>query len=107
MEVSCVGLRSMITGEDVQQIISCYNLQVVIPYELERTHHTSEGYLTVLEAYLKFGVRFPLHPFFVEILKHFGLTVFQVTPNGSAHMIGLFSLFAEHGIGLPTAAKLS
>ena len=59
------------------------------------------------ETYLKFRVRFPLHPFFVEVLEYFGLTVFQITPNVWAHMIGLFSLFAEHEMGLPTAAEFA
>ena len=52
---------------------------MVMPCELERPHHPLEGYVTLSETYLKFGVRFPLHPFFVEVLKYFGLTVFQVT----------------------------
>ena len=47
-----------------------------MPYKLERSHHPLEGYITVSESYLKFGVRFPLHSFFIEILWHFGLTVF-------------------------------
>ena len=59
------------------------------------------------EIYLKFGVRFALHPFFVEVLKYYGLTVFQITPNGWAHMIGLFGLFTEHGMGPPSAAEFA
>ena len=59
----------------------------------------------MLEAYLKFGVRFPLHTFFVEVLKHFKLTVFQVTPNGWAHMIGLFGFFVGWKMGLPTIVE--
>ena len=52
-----------------------------MPYELERSHHPSDGYVTVSETYLKFRVRFPLHPFFIEVLEYFGLSVFQITPN--------------------------
>ena len=52
-------------------------------------------------------MRFPLNPFFVEVLKYFGLTVFQITPNGWAHMIGLFGLFAEHGIGPHTVKEFA
>ena len=70
-----------------------------MPYELERPHRPLAGYVTVSEAYLKFGVRFPLHSFFVKILQYFGLTVFQVTPNRWAHMIGLFGLFLERRMG--------
>ena len=59
------------------------------------------------EAYLKFRVRFPLYPFFVEVIKHFGLTMFQVTPNGWAHMIRLFGLFAERGMASSTAVEFT
>ena len=57
---------------------------MVTPYELERLHHSSDDYVIVSKTYLKFGVRFPLHPFFIEVLKYFGLIVFQITPNGFA-----------------------
>ena len=47
-----------------------------MPYELERPHHFPDGYITLSKTYLKFGVRFPVHSFFVEVLKYFRLTVF-------------------------------
>ena len=84
-----------------------YDLEVVAPYELERQHTPPNSYVTLSELYLKFGVRFPLHPFFVKALEYFGLTVFQITPNGWAHMIGLFGLFAEHRMGSLTAAEFA
>ena len=62
---------------------------MVAPYKLERPHTPPNGYVTLLETYLKFGVRFPLHPFFIEVLEYFGLTVFLITLNGWAYMIGL------------------
>ena len=52
-------------------------------------------------------MRFSLHPFFVKVLQYFGLTVFEITPNGWAHMIRLFGLFVKHGTGLPTAVELT
>ena len=58
-----------------------YDLEMVAPYELERPHYPPNGYIAVSETYLKFRVRFPLHPLFVEVLKYFGLTVFQITAN--------------------------
>ena len=48
-----------------------------------------------------------MHPFFVEVLKYFGLTLFQITLNKWAQLIGIFGLFAEHGMGLPTTAKFA
>ena len=49
---------------------------MVSPNDMERLHTPLDGYVTLSEHYLKFGVRFPLHPFFVEVLKYFGLTIF-------------------------------
>ena len=59
------------------------------------------------EIYLKFRVRFPLHPFFVKVLEYFRLTVFQITPNGWAQMIELFGLFVEHSMGPPITAEFT
>ena len=78
-----------------------------MPYELERLHTPLEGYVTLSELYLKFGVRFPLHPFFVEVLRYFGLTIFQITPNGWADMIRLFGLCMEHRMGPPIVAEFT
>ena len=93
--------------EDCTRITRQYGLEVVAPNELERPHTPPDGYVTLSELYLKFKVRFPLHHFFIEVLEYFGLAVFQITPNEWAHMIGLFGLFAEHGMGSPIVAKFA
>ena len=80
---------------------------MVAPYELERPHNPLDDYMIMSETYPKFEVRFPLHPFFVEVLKYFGVTLFQITPNGWAHMIGLFGLFVEHRMGPPTVTEFA
>ena len=92
--VSCGDLQSSITPEGYRRIAQEYGLEVTVPDDLERPHTPQDRYVALSELYLKFGVRFPLHPFFVKVLKYFGLTIFQITPNGWAHMIGLFGLFA-------------
>ena len=81
MEVNYIALRSTITMVELKRIATHYSLKVVIPCKLERPYHPKDGYVTVSKTYLKFGVRFPLHWFFVEILKYFGLNMFQVTPT--------------------------
>ena len=58
-------------------------------------HKPLKGHVTTSKIFLKFGVRLPLHQSFRDILHFYGLMVFQVTPNGWAHMIGFFVLFAE------------
>ena len=80
---------------------------MVEPDDMERPHTLPDGYVTLFERYLQFEVRFRLHSFFVEVLEYFGLTVFQITPNGWPHMLGLFGLFEEHGMGLPTAEEFA
>ena len=80
--VSYEDLQSALTAEDSVRIARQHDLEVVAPYKLERPHHPLDGYVTVSETYIKFGVRFPLQPFFIEVLKYFGLTVFQITPTG-------------------------
>ena len=80
--VSCEDFQFAFTVKDSVRIARQYDLEVVTPYELERPHHPPDSYVTVSETYLKFRVRFLLHPFFVEVLEYFGLTAFQITPNG-------------------------
>ena len=99
--VSCGDLQSLITSEDYTRITQEYGLEVLEPNDLERLHASLDGYMTLSKCYLQFGLRFPLNPFFVEVLKYFGLTVFHILPNGWAHMIGHFGLFMEHGMGMP------
>ena len=53
-----------------------YGLEVLEPTDLERPHAPLDGYVTLSKRYLQFGLRFPLNPFFVEVLKYFGLTIF-------------------------------
>ena len=107
VNVSYEDLQSSLTPGDCAQIARQYGLEVVVPYELERPHTPPDGYVALSELYLKFGVKFPLRPFFVKVLKYFRLTIFQITLNRWAHMIGLFGLFEEHGMGPPTAAEFA
>ena len=44
-------------------------------------HKPHSGHVTVSETFDKFGVRFPLHPYFRRILNHYNLIAFQVMPN--------------------------
>ena len=105
--VSYGDLQSLIILEDCTWISREYGLEVVKPDDTKRPHTPLVGYVALSEHYLQFRVRFHLNPFFVEVLKYFGLTVFQITPNGWAHMIGLFGLFAEHKMGPPTTEEFA
>ena len=74
---------------------------MVAPDDVERPHTPPNGYVTLSELYLKFGVRFPLRLYFVEVHKYFGLTVFQIIPNGWAHMIRLLAYLWSAGWAHP------
>ena len=61
--VSYADLQSMLSMEDSVRMVARYDLEVLMPYELEGPRHPPAGYVTLSETYLKFGVRFPLHLF--------------------------------------------
>ena len=98
---------SQVTGGECAKIARLYSVVVIEPTDQERAHTPLTGHVTLSETYFRFGVRFPLNPFFVSVLRHYGLTIFQITPNGWAHMIGLFGLFVEQGLGPPTAKEFT
>ena len=77
------------------------------PHEVERAHMPLKGHVTDSKIFLKFGVHFPLYQCFRNIINFYGLTVFQVTPNGWVHMIGLFILFTEKKMDPPSPKKFS
>ena len=104
---SCVNLISTISLRDGKKISTKYGVEVRFPQETGRLHNPHAGYVIVSESFLKFGVRFLLHPYFVRILNHYNLIVFQLSPNGWAQMIGIFVLFAEQKMELPTPKEFS
>ena len=84
-----------------------YGIEVAFPQQTRRVHNPLSGHVTVSEIFLKFGVWFPLHPCFVRILNHYNLTVFQLSPNEWAQMIGLFVFFFERKMDPPTPEGFS
>ena len=107
VEWSCTHSTSTFIGQDACRLVDRYGMVIVVPQELGRAHKPPKGYVTASEMFLKFGVRFPLHQFFRDILCFYGLTVFQVMPNRWAHMIGLYILFVERRMAHPTPEEFS
>ena len=81
---SCVDLISTISLREADKISRMYSVEVGFPQETGRLHNPPVGHVTVSETFLKFGIRFPLHPYFIRILNYQNLTVFQLSPNGWA-----------------------
>ena len=78
-----------------------------VPQELEKAHKPPKGHVTALEIFLKFGVCFPLHRCFRDIIRFYRLTIFQVMPNGWTHMIEFFILFVKRKMDPLTPEEFS
>ena len=81
---SYVDLISTISLRQASKISTKYGIEVEFLQEIGRPLNPPASHVTVLETFLKFGVQFSLHPYFVRILNHDNLTVFQLSPNGWA-----------------------
>ena len=49
---------------------------VIEAIDLELPHMPLVSHVTLFERFRQFGVRFPLNPFFVEVLRYFDLIIF-------------------------------
>ena len=97
----------MLTLCDAHRLATRYDMEVAFLQEVKRAYRPPTGHVTTSEVFLMFGVQFLLHPCFRNILNYYNLIVFQVTPNGWAHMIGLFVFFVEWKMDPPTPAEFS
>ncbi|KAM3194967.1 hypothetical protein ACQJBY_071182 [Aegilops geniculata] len=61
------------------------------------------GSVCVYAHALEAGVRFPLHDFFVDALKHYGLAPGQLAPSGWRVLVGFVALCQDAGV-LPSLA---
>ena len=74
---------------------------MAFPHERGRAHRPPTGHVTAFDCSSNLECGFPYTPYFRSILHYYNLMVFQVKPNGWAHMIGLFILFIEWKIDHP------
>ena len=56
-------------------------VRVRLPQEEERACHFSPGEVCFYEAAFLCGLRFPVHPFIMELLDRFGIAPGQLMPN--------------------------
>ena len=105
--VSYGDLESSIKWEECTRIAQEYGLVVIEPTDLDRAHIPPVGHVTLSEHYLQFGVRFPLNPFFVEVLRYFGLIIFQIMSNSWAQMIRLSACLLSREWGPPTVEEFA
>ncbi|XP_065859767.1 uncharacterized protein [Euphorbia lathyris] len=94
--------HSIIVADDLPSISVVYRLGE--PYELAalneetRAHHAGcVNELIIYEEQLESGMRLPLLPFFVEVLKEYDLCPGQIHPNGWRMMVAFYSLCRSAG----------
>ena len=51
-----------------------------IPAAEDRIHRTPAGYIGVYVRMLEYGLRFPVHPFVINVLNGFNISLSQLTP---------------------------
>ena len=56
-------------------------VRVRLPSEEERACHFFPVEVCFYESAFVYGLRFPIHPFLIELLDHFGITPRQLMPN--------------------------
>ncbi|KAL6606732.1 hypothetical protein ACP70R_042385 [Stipagrostis hirtigluma subsp. patula] len=60
-----------------------------------------KGAVCVYAHALEAGMRLPLHPFFCDVLGHFGVTPSQIAPNGWRIMAAFLALSRSAGVAQP------
>ena len=56
------------------------------------------GCIALYKAYIELGLRFLFHPFIVEVLYSYGLTLCQLMPNRVGSMIGFLAICNMMGV---------
>ena len=56
-------------------------VRVRLPHDKERAYHFSPGEVCFYKAAFLYGLRFPIHPFIMELLNHFNIASGQLMPN--------------------------
>ena len=68
--------------------------------------HYTRGYVTLFMECFKLGMRLPLQPYFVQILRRIHLAPCQLNPNGRRLLFGLFILWNKCGQSEPIVDEI-
>ena len=67
--------------------------RVRLPYREERACHFSPGEVCFYQIAFLCGLRFPVHPFIMELLGHFNITPGQLMPNSRRIVISCMEIW--------------
>lgn len=94
-------------ADDVSRLSSQYSIpvefEIRIPGEADRANDPGPGQLCLYEESLKAGLRLPLHPFVVGVLRGFHLAPAQLAPNAWRCIFAMLVAAYEKGINLTPA----
>ncbi|XP_024047971.1 uncharacterized protein LOC112101545 [Citrus clementina] len=92
-------MTCMTTVEDLVELQAEYDIPDDIPLRISGKKDTPSrllrGYVTLFLESFKFGMRLPLQPYFVQMLRGLHLAPGQLNPNGWRVLSGLFILWSR------------
>lgn len=92
--------KSILTEEAVGIIAETYTINmhaIVAARPSERVTALQKGWVGLYLDYFKEGLRIPVSPFLVEIVRYYKIHVSQLTPNAVSHIIGFEVLCLSQG----------
>ena len=75
------GLNADIVGRFKDRFQFSERVRVRRPNDEDKAYHFFPGEVCFCEATFTYGLRFPVHPFMMEFLDHFGIASEQLMPN--------------------------
>ena len=73
-------------------------VEVLIPGVKSRAQLPPMGWFYVYKDQLLAGVRFPLHPFLLDLLNHYQMPLAQIAPNGVRILIRFLLTYLENKV---------
>ncbi|GMH07714.1 hypothetical protein Nepgr_009554 [Nepenthes gracilis] len=101
------SIKSVLTTEEMEKIIFQYKIPSSylrsIPKETDRADSPPTGYITVYEAHLKSGLRFPLASELQTIFSDLGVSIARYHANAVRYLCNLCIFFRLRGTTLNTS----
>ena len=112
--LSCAGLASEISSEEIMWMIEYYNLagRWLKPRPQMRMHYFPDTRLptprmVLTNKLVELGFGSPIHPFLLEITNFYNIAPIQLSPNSYRMIIGLYIMYRKKGFPPPTMTEIS
>lgn len=97
--------RSTLTLNLLKKIFQISQAKGVLVHEAlddDRIHEPSLEAAGFYSRVLSVGVGVPIYPFFIFVLKSYGIVPAQINPVAWCHMMGVFLSWDDLGFGVPS-----